>query len=509
MKKIITGMAFPLIAAGMLFAAGSADKTAQSANASGTPTISFMLTDHYGTALKNQHSDQVIKLYEEYTGIHVNWRFEPDSTYKEKLGVTLMDKNNMPMVLTVGYALDSNIISAARQGAFWDLSEFIYDEKEFPNLSKTNKNVAKALTVDGQLIGIYRARPIGRLGLSYRKDWAEKVGITKDPTTVEELYDMLYKFTYNDPDGNGKKDTVGIDLCKYTGPLDVIQTWFGCGNEWVEQNGKLIPVHQTKEFMDALDWMRKIYNDGLVRKDWPTIDTAGWSDACKKGTAGVFIDVMDTGKRIWQYYINNNIPSVVNPSETASMRLLGPINGKTLATSGFNGFYLITKDGAKTEQDVRNCLKFLDKMCDDEMLVLADYGLEGITYDMVDGHITIKKLNVETSPQVGLNQSVCYIPNLVATNPTLKRDEPTEAQYASYENNLNYVVFNPAVGYLANSEVSAEVGADIEQIIDDARTQYICGQIDKKGFEAAAKQWNERGGSRLIEDVNRLHKADK
>src|SRR5699024_8153295 len=139
------------------------------------------------------------------------------------------------------------------------------DSEAYPNLSQYNKEVAKALTVDGQLIGVYRARAIGRYGLSYRTDWAEAVGITEAPQTVEEVYDMLYKFTYNDPDGNGQDDTYGLELTKYTGPLDIIQTWFGVGNQWVEQDGQLVPVHQTEEYMEALNWMRKIYEDGLVR----------------------------------------------------------------------------------------------------------------------------------------------------------------------------------------------------------------------------------------------------
>ena len=49
-----------------------------------------------------------------------------------------------------------------------------------------------------------------------------------------------------------------------------------------------------------------------------------------------------------------------------------------LATSGMNGFFAITK-AAKTEEDLENCLHFLDKMNDEEMLLLADWGLEGIT----------------------------------------------------------------------------------------------------------------------------------
>lgn len=35
------------------------------------------------------------------------------------------------------------------------------------------------------------------------------------PATIEELHDVLYAFTYNDPDQNGKNDTYGFSL-KYS-----------------------------------------------------------------------------------------------------------------------------------------------------------------------------------------------------------------------------------------------------------------------------------------------------
>ncbi len=485
---------------------GSAEETASGEK----PTITFMLTSFYGTDLKNEHSDEVIQKYEEYTGTHVEWQWEANDTYTEKLGLTLMDKDNMPMVLTASGNLTANVVDAARKGAFWDLTSYLQDSASYPNLSQSNKEVLKALTVDGQIIGVYRAREIGRYGFSYRKDWAQAVGVTEDPKTVEDVYDMLYKFTYEDPDGNGKDDTYGMEMTKYTGPLDIIQTWFGVGNEWVEQDGKLVPVHQTSEYKEALKWVKKIYDEGLVRKDWATVDSGTWSDGCKKGEAGVFIDVMDSGKRIWQYFIDNDVKSVTNSSDTASMSLVGPINGKTLATSGFNGYFMITKSGAETEEDVKNCLHYLDKMNDDEMLVLADYGLEGVTYDLNnDGDIVLRnELEVAENPQVGLNQSVCYIPNLTSTSPSLVKEEPTIAQDAAYAVNGQVAVFNPALGYLANSEVNAEVGTDIEQIIEDARTQYICGQIDEAGLDAAAQQWLDRGGDRLVEEINELYQDD-
>ena len=33
-------------------------------------------------------------------------------------------------------------------------------------------------------------------------------------------------------------------------------------------------------------------------------------------------------------------------------------------------------------QDVENCLTYLDKMCDNEMRILVDYGLEGRDYEL-------------------------------------------------------------------------------------------------------------------------------
>ena len=283
-----------------------------------------MVTQFQGTELKNDHSDEVIAKYEDYTNTHVEWRWEANDTYKEKLGLVLMDKDNMPMILTGSGELTANIVDAAKKGAFWDLREFLKDSESYPNLSQANENILKRLTVDGKVIGVYRARPIGRYGFSYRTDWAEAVGITEAPKSVEDVYNMLYKFTYDDPDGNGKDDTYGLEMTKYVGPLDIMQTWFGVGNEWVEADGKLVPVHQTAEYQEALKWMRKIYEDGLIRKDWATVDSGTFGDACKKGEAGAFIDVMDGAKRVWNYYIQNDVKSVVDDSRTATMSLWQP-----------------------------------------------------------------------------------------------------------------------------------------------------------------------------------------
>jgi putative aldouronate transport system substrate-binding protein len=49
----------------------------------------------------------------------------------------------------------------------------------------------------------------GSQTLWIRKDWLDNLGLGI-PTTLAELEDVLYKFTFNDPDGNGQNDTYGL-----------------------------------------------------------------------------------------------------------------------------------------------------------------------------------------------------------------------------------------------------------------------------------------------------------
>ncbi len=469
----------------------------------GLNEISFMTFDFEGSPLSGDHADEVIQTMEEYTNTKVDFQFVPSDNYEDKLGLTLAMPSEMPMIIAVGN-LNSAIVGAAESGAFWNLDDYIHDASKYPNLSKANANVNANLTVGDQLIGIYRARPIGRYGIGYRADWAEKLGI-EEPKTVEDLYNMMYQFTYGDPDGNGVDDTYGLALCKYTGPLDIMQTYFGAGNGWVEEDGKLIPVHQTEEYLNALNWFKKMYDDGLVYKDWAVRDTATWSDAVKNGECGIFIDVIDGSRRIWDYFVNNDIPAVEGTSyDVATMNLMGPIDGKTMATTGFNGFFVVTKT-ADTEEKLEACLNYLDKMNDPEMITLASYGLEDIHFEY-DEEGYIVDLDAD-DPQASkayaaLNQTVAFIPDMLGDAVKLRKTERAVLAEKVIKDNENYAIFNPVGPYLINSETYSMNGANLDQILTDARTQYIVGEIDMAGLESAWKTWSSQGGDAIIEEVN-------
>ncbi len=492
---------------------GNASQTPASSGGE-RPTVTLMGISYTTTPFSAEGADLVIKQIEEYTNTNIEFTWVPVDSYDEKLGVTLMAADNMPMILTVP-TLNATVVQAANAGAFVDLSGYISDASKYPNLSRSNENVNKLITVDGKLIGIYRARPIGRNGFGYRKDWADKLGLS-EPKTLEDLYNMCKAFSELDPDGNGKRDTYGISLCKTEDPLKIITTWFGAGNDWVERDGQLIPSHLTAEYKEAADWVRKMYEENLIYQDWPVRDSSVWSDTVKNGECGILISVVDDARRVWDYFVQNNIPAVTGEG-IASMQLAGALSkneGDTpviMATSGMNGFFAITK-AAKTEEDVAACLNLLDKMNDNEMLVLADYGMEGRDdgYTLENGKVvmndTTKK--AEQRAQYGANQLIAYIPNLASTNPVLELEEARAKENEVKEANVPYAVFNPAGGFLVNSPTYAANGANLDQILKDARIQYICGQIDEAGLQAAWDNWAKQGGSKVIEEVNQQYKAN-
>jgi len=498
-------------------AATSGDDSADVAD-SEKSRINMMLIDFNGSPLSAEGSDIVKQMVSDHTNTIIDddtFRWIPNDVYTEQLGLTLLNADNMPMILTVNGPVNSTIVQAASAGAFWDLSDYLFDEEKYPNLSQANRNVLEQVTVGGEIIGIYRARPIGRLGIGYRQDWADRLGLSA-PETMEELYNMAYAFTYDDPDGNGIDDTYGITLSKNMEALDILQAYFGGGNRWVERDGEIVPAHVTEEYREGLEWLKKIYEDGLVYEDWAVREASSAADTMRNGECGIMANTLDDARRIWDYFENNEIPAVTGEG-LARMNFVGAMRRdendnekRVLATTGMNGFFAITK-AAATEAELEACLRFLDKMCDEEMMLIGDYGVEGVTYEFnEEGNLvtTTDGAPLASLGHNGINQAIAYIPNEIVAAP-IELSEGRILEYAVKEDNIQYAVYNVAAAFLNNSPTYSLNGGNLDEIIQRARTQYVCGEIDEAGLEAQYREWENAGGAKVIEEINEQFKATR
>ncbi|WP_159887156.1 extracellular solute-binding protein [Paenibacillus puerhi] len=446
---------------------------------------------------------------EKYTNSKIHFEWVPNASYVDKFNITLAS-GKLPHIMYVPDVKSPSFINAAKSGAFWEIGPHL---KDYKTLSEANPVILNNSSVDGKNYGIYRGRDLGRNGIVFRKDWLEAVGM-QTPKTIDDFYNMLKAFKEKDPDKNGKADTYGMVLVKWTGQwasgFDTIKLWFGSPNKWGVVDNKLVPEHQTAEYVEALKFMKKLYDEKLINQDFAVMDSAKWSDPVVNNQAGVIVDVIDTAARVDDKIHAALAKEGKDQPDVHFMDVLGGVTGpnglRTLPTSGYAGLLAIPKSSVKTEEELKRVLTFLDKMNEPEMHTMAGYGLEGKHYTKVGEHIERSKDTALLESEVeGLNQMIPFIPK--DRGLTVKQTPLRIKQTETIKENEKSIVANPAEPFI--STVYSQKGAQLDNIINDARIKFIVGQIDEAALKAAFELWKKSGGDELVKEMNDLYAASK
>lgn len=107
-------------------------------------------------------------------------------------------------------------------------------------------------------------------GLLVRKDWMETLGVG-DPQSLEEFQQMLVAFAKEDPDGNGKADTIGLNVNnrQAMGKWVILGIAPECNvYSWVERDGVFVPCFITTEFEPVVAAYRELYTCGALDPDF-------------------------------------------------------------------------------------------------------------------------------------------------------------------------------------------------------------------------------------------------
>jgi putative aldouronate transport system substrate-binding protein len=268
----------------------------------------------------------------------------------------------------------------------------------------------------------------------------------------------------------------------------------------------LVPTHMTPEYKEALQFFRKLYVEGLVNEDFAVMDPAVWNDPIINGEAGVMVDVADAARRI-----NGKIEAAKGERENPYVEVyqapVGPKGHRDMPTPGYHSLLAISKSTVKTEDELKRVLKFLDQLNDVEMQTLLSYGIEGSHYEMVNGYVNM----LTTADDVGLTSQLQDLNQvLMFIGPEMPGYETTPINQLIndvYKANEKIVVGNPAAPFV--SEVYATKGQQLDNIINDARIQYIVGQIDDAGLQAAEDLWIKTGGQEYIDEMSKLYQEAK
>ncbi len=456
-------------------------------------SVSIMTTAH--TPEPPSEDSPALKALEDYTDTNIDMIYVPNSDYDDRFNITL-GSGDLPTIMLTDKT--PSFIQAVRDGAFWDLTDYIDD---YENLGELNDIVRNNVSIDGGIYGLPRTRPLGRHAVTIRKDWLDNLGLDM-PETIDEFYEVMKAFTYDDPNQSGEDDTVGLVVSEYEGPWDTMQTWFGVPNEWgVDEDGTLYPHFEAPEYREALDFFKKLYDEGLVNEDFAVKDPSKWHDEFINGNAGMVVDVADAANRNFKK-MKKDDDSLDDDAVDLFPAVEGPNGLYNLPSSGYNLMLAISKTDVETEDELRDVLEFMDKLSTEEGQTLAHNGLEGVHYEIEDGNYVPTEDQKLVYEYQDLNQILTFIPE----DRFLKEPETPlkEKEYEVIDENEEIVVENPSEALI--SEVYSKKGAQLDDIINDARIKYIVGQIDEEGLDEAEELWLRSGGQDLIDEMNDLYK---
>jgi putative aldouronate transport system substrate-binding protein len=470
-------------------------------------TISIMAPLMMETAPKDDCD--IKKALEEKTGYKVNITWVPNTQYSDKLSIT-MASDKCPEIIVAGKG--ANVNNIVKKGGFWKLDDYL---KDYPNLMKMDKKIQENASFNGETYGIYRIRDVARFATMIRKDWLDKLGL-QEPKTLDEFTEMLKAFRDKDPDGNGKKDTYGMVIPKWSGtnsfsPLDQMSVWFGAPNVMKVENGKITPDFMTDEYMASLDYFKMLYDEGLMNKDFAVRETDKWDDDFVNGKAGVIVDtqtrVFNNAKKIAENY--GKTDKDVDQWVTMIDNVVTPTGGdKILPSTGYSSMMMVPKLSVKNEKQLKKVLDFLNKLNSEEITILLQRGVEGKQYevkgneyvDIITGNSSIDKTNSND-----LNSFWQISPN-VANYDLHKENKGTKLEERGKEllaNGEKKMVIDKTAPLI--SDVYATKGTQLNNIIADARIQYIAGQIDKSGYKAAQDLWLTTGGKEYLDELEKLY----
>lgn len=494
-----------LLAATLLVACGDADADDTSNESTSEETASSDSGDSEETHFEEltimsptfettaPPADNEVELaYEELIGKKVNINWVPNVNYGDRMNVTLAS-NETPHIMVV-QGKDPGFLNSAEAGAFWDLTDYIQD---YENLSKVNEDILLNSSVNGKVYGLPRARDIMRSTAIIRSDWLENVGMDV-PETVEDLYDVMHAFTYDDPDQNGQDDTTGMIMTTWTGPFDTLAVWMGAPNQWAYEDGRVIPAFDTPEYKESLDLIRKMVEEDLINADFTTLSPDDWDSSMFNGDGGVIVDVYSRAMRI-----NNLFRDQEGVEEGQFVDITGTLkasdgNEYGQPTDGYSGFLAISKQSVPTEEELHEVLTVMDKMTSEEGVNLLNHGIEGVNYEVADDGY-LEPLESELDSYL-MGQMSMFGENILTMRP---EGSLAETRYSLMEENEENAVFNAAAPLV--SDVYATQGTQLDEIISDARVQYVAGLTGEDEWNAAVERWYSSGGQEVVDELTELY----
>ncbi|CAG7645406.1 extracellular solute-binding protein [Paenibacillus allorhizosphaerae] len=405
----------------------------------------------------------------------------------------------------------NDIYDLANQGVLAELPEKEIRSK-MPAYAKSvdeaDPKLWKNGLVDGKSFAVPLYWPAGRLPFlpGYNGDWLKKIGYDHAPRTLQEFEDVLRKFRDNDPDGNGKKDTIG-----YSGQgadnrtFQIVMAAYQVKWGWMaDDKGTIYQGLTTDKMREALKLLNRWYKEGLIDREFITKKVEDAHQDFINGKVGI---------RDWQsfqfekrmgiiaprfYQKSPNTPIVVGKA------LQGPYGEGMAMSYGTRNAFLamgaqVTKDTAKKDR----IYKMMEALAtDDATYLLSVYGIEGEHYQMVGGKPIMKPEFSSEATKYKIGAGTFYGLFGNKSKAMEKYDYPDDAIQFMNSMESGVKIITPVDVFVPAQSKYPDLGK-IEQ---EFFVKAISGEINlDTEFNAFVDKWKKSGGDEILNEINKKY----
>jgi len=370
---------------------------------------------------------------------------------------------------------------------------------------KTGKMYGSVNILDDPTEGIYTEAMINDV-------WLEKLNLSK-PTTIDELYNVLVAFRDQDPNGNGKKDEVplmGIVGQSYgrsvnTYLINAFIQYVPSQKAMIE-NGKAFSYHDQDEYRQALIFMNKLLNEGLLS---PLAFTGNGTDLrnmlnptggkpdvvgiCCCWIAGDFMDYSDSWKRY------SPLPALADCTGRGGFSMIDAANVNTIY--GLTSYC----------ENPQLCWRLLDVLHSEEGYLVTRWGEEGVDWDYIENtefkdmaegngayggtaRFVIHNQGFRTNSRWFYNCTYVNVKNFqIFIHPTADDYTSTFWRNLMEDVRIQEEIGGPPEQFQVflrtpeEDELFHEFNAELSSIVNTARTQFAMGIMDPNDDA----QWQE------------------
>lgn len=280
-------------------------------------------------------------------------------------------------------------------------------------------------------------------GLAIRQDWLDAVG-QDVPTNMAEWYDVLMAFKSMDPNANGETDEVPI--CMASSGWKNFLVAYGIGDDPIlDENGKVFYGYATPQYKDFLTEMNKWYNEELFDNWFKHATLLDREDVVTNNVAGAWkADADHFDEDDPSSYISTLRKTVPN-AEFAACPWPKTVDGDLYCYSNIASFHRDTTIITTNCTNIEAACWLIDAMYSEEGSTLLSWGIEGESYEVVNG----EKQMVE-----GMDEDVTYYDTTIKQRYTYA--DPTTIGFPKFKTFASCILSTKSEGYVGACRVWAE-----------------------------------------------------